>query len=194
MSPERLAEIEARLRDTCQRLVEAVGADGPCDAEQAADRAVARLAEMARERDDLGRLTDRLRERLMTLDRERNRALAQLSAYTDLPPEPDTAMGAFMAVLEVDNDPEEPDNYAGDCDAEATTWPDDARWRPLTEPAPEGEEVEVCVVAISFTHGEYTIPTLGTFADGDWDHAAPRGNVYAWRPRQPVPTPPKGES
>lgn len=69
-----------------------------------------------------------------------------------------------------------------------------ARWRPLTEPAPEGEEVEVCVVAISFTHGEYTIPTLGTFVDGDWDHAAPRGRVYAWRPRQPVPTPPKGES
>lgn len=125
--------LRARLRDTCQRLVEAVGADGPCDAEQAADRVVARLAEterdreklirkidcVARERDDLGRLTDRLRERLMTLDRERNRALAQLSAYTDLPPEPDTALGAFMAVLEVDNDPEEPDNDAGDCDGES---------------------------------------------------------------------------
>ena len=44
---------------------------------------------------------------------------AQLSAYSDLPPEPDTAMGAFMAVIAVDNDPEAPDNDANDCNGEA---------------------------------------------------------------------------
>ena len=109
---------------------------------------MARLAEMAGERDELGRVNDRLRVRV----------------------------------------------YAGDCDAEATTWPDDARWRPLTEPAPEGEEVEVCVAAWSLKGGRVMIPTLGMLTDGEWDHAAPRGTVYAWRPRQPIPAAPKGES
>lgn len=36
----------ARLRSVCQALVEAVGADGPCDAEAAAARAVARITEL----------------------------------------------------------------------------------------------------------------------------------------------------
>lgn len=69
-----------------------------------------------------------------------------------------------------------------------------ARWRPLTEPAPDGEELEVCVAAWSM-NGTIAIPTLGMLTDGEWDHAAPRGNVYAWRPRQPIPEwKPKGES
>lgn len=42
---------------------------------------------------------------------------AKLAAYTDLPPEPDTAMGAFMAVLMVDNDAGVHGADGRDCDA-----------------------------------------------------------------------------
>jgi hypothetical protein len=40
----RACALDERLRETCQILVEGVGADGPCNAEDAAKRAVAQLA------------------------------------------------------------------------------------------------------------------------------------------------------
>ena len=43
---EENARLKDRLRSVCQALVTAVGADGPCDAEDAAARAVARIAEL----------------------------------------------------------------------------------------------------------------------------------------------------
>jgi hypothetical protein len=49
IAEEVLAErdaLKARLRDTAQVLIEAVGAEGPCNAEEVAQRAVARIAEM----------------------------------------------------------------------------------------------------------------------------------------------------
>jgi hypothetical protein len=45
------APLLARLREACQTLVAAVGADGPCSAEDAAARAVARIAELEAELD-----------------------------------------------------------------------------------------------------------------------------------------------
>lgn len=42
----RIAEMAERLRTTAQVLIAAVGADSPCNAEDAATRAVERIAEM----------------------------------------------------------------------------------------------------------------------------------------------------
>jgi chromosome segregation ATPase len=50
---ERIAELQGRLRSVCQTLVGAVGADGPCNAEDAAARAVERIAELERQNDGL---------------------------------------------------------------------------------------------------------------------------------------------
>jgi len=56
---QRIAELEGRLRSVCQTLVGAVGADGPCNAEDAAARAVERIAELEREKERL--IEDRAR-------------------------------------------------------------------------------------------------------------------------------------
>lgn len=47
--------IRARLRKTCQTLVSAVGADGPFDADEAAEKLIAKLATLTDERDQLRR-------------------------------------------------------------------------------------------------------------------------------------------
>lgn len=47
------ARLTKRLRETCQILVEIVGADGPCSAEEAAERVKAEVAKLVGERDEL---------------------------------------------------------------------------------------------------------------------------------------------
>ncbi len=42
-------ELKQRLRTTCQTLVEVVGANGPCDAEYAAERAAKQIQALERE-------------------------------------------------------------------------------------------------------------------------------------------------
>lgn len=56
------APLLARLREVCQTLVAAVGANGPCSAEDAAARAVARIAELESSRDFYKRRCDLLQQ------------------------------------------------------------------------------------------------------------------------------------
>lgn len=58
---ERVAELQGRVRSVCQTLVGAVGADGPCNAEDAADLAAERIAELEAERDRLRAENESLR-------------------------------------------------------------------------------------------------------------------------------------
>jgi len=59
---KNIAELRVRLRTTAQVLIEAVGAEGPCDAEDAAARAVEHLEKMTEARDALAAKARRWQE------------------------------------------------------------------------------------------------------------------------------------
>lgn len=79
---EENARLKARLRSVCQSLVAAVGADGPCDAEDAAVRPVARIAELEAEVSAQIERADRHENRGKELSVENIRLRAEVEALT----------------------------------------------------------------------------------------------------------------
>lgn len=62
----------ARLREVCQTLVAAVGANGPCSAEDAAARAVARIAELNGQIERQAAVLRQQRAQIAELERSRD--------------------------------------------------------------------------------------------------------------------------
>jgi len=90
------AQLKDRLRTTCQILVEAVGADGPTDAEDVARRIVEELRQARAERDTMRDTLTRAQERgtaLLTRAREAEARVIELmgAAYGD---------DAFVLIIE----------------------------------------------------------------------------------------------
>lgn len=84
----RAEKAEARARRACQRLVEVVGASGPCSVEDAAERAAKRIRELEAEVDRLRGVclmadVDRARARAEKVEAERDEWAARVAAVTD---------------------------------------------------------------------------------------------------------------